>query len=161
MSFAADSSRILIIYEAVTLHWWVKLRRARSWIMVQSLIIGLLGILESIKRLPERHTVFGFLISLLHLFLIKFNSVTCVDNWPLHSDVFWRKIRIGSKLKRGFVKSIISLLCLLSPWIPWLVSCLEFLLNNCRTISSLRSVSIDVNITHCRCVCSYNLKIKI
>lgn len=148
MIFPAYSTWILVVDKAVTLHRWVNFGGTRSWIQIKSLLIGLLWIFKSVVSFPQRHTGFCLLVSLLHLFLIQFDSIASVHDWPIHSNVLRRKIWIGSVLQRSLVECVLTHFGLLSTAVPSFIWILEFLLDDWRAVSTLWSVSIDVNIAH-------------
>ena len=126
------------------------MERRGSWsrVLLDSLVVADLGILKGVVSLPQGHAFLRFLVPLFHLLLVEFDGVTSVNNGPLHSHVFGRKIRVGSELKGSLVKSIVALLGLLTTTVPCLICRLELLLNDWRAVSALRSVTVDVNVAH-------------
>ena len=148
MIFSAYSTWVLVVNKAVTLHWWMNFRRTRSWVQIKSFFIRLLWIFKSVVCFPKRHTGLSLLVSLLHLLLVQFDSIASIDNGPIHSYMLWGKIRVCSELQRSLVESILTLFGLLTTAVPSLCCILEFLLDNRRAVSTLWSVSIDVNIAH-------------
>ena len=148
MVFPAYTARVLVIDKAVTLHG--RMERWGSWsrVLLDSLVVADLRILKGVVSLPQRHAFLRLLVPLFHLLLVEFDGVTSVNNRPLHSHVFGRKIRVGSEPKGSLVKGVIPLLGLLTTTVPCLICRLELLLNDWRTVSALRSVSVDVNVAH-------------
>ena len=67
---SANASRVDVIAKAVTLHWGVDFGRAGTWIKVGSFFVCLLWVLESVISFVKRHTVFYFVVSLLHLLCV-------------------------------------------------------------------------------------------
>jgi hypothetical protein len=45
---SANAARVDVVAEAVTLHRWVDLRRAWTWIKIRSFFVGLLWVLEGV-----------------------------------------------------------------------------------------------------------------
>ena len=92
--FSADATWISVVDETVTL-----LRRmgemvrfcsmnvARTWILIESLVVGLIRTFISIVSFPERETSLSFSIFLLHLIRAEFDVITCVNDRPLHTNV--------------------------------------------------------------------------
>mgnify|MGYP006092757957 FL=1 len=60
---------------------------ARTWILIESLVVGLIGTFISIVSFPERETSLSFSIFLLHLVRAEFDVITCVNDRPLHANV--------------------------------------------------------------------------
>ena len=85
---SANTSRIDIITKAVTLHRGVQLRRSWPRIEVHSLLICLLGVLECVVGLVERHTVLELFVPLLHLIGVELDGVTSIHNGPIHAHMF-------------------------------------------------------------------------
>ena len=124
---------------------------ARTWILIESLVVGLIGTFISIVSFPERETSLSFSIFLLHLVRAEFDVITCVNDRPLHANVVIMQIRVGTIFKTLFMERFILIDTLLSSFgstVPCFVGCHKLLLDDWSCVCSLRAVSINENVTH-------------
>ena len=124
---------------------------ARTWILVESLVVGLIRTFIGIVSFPERETGFSFSIFLLHLISAEFDVITCVNDRPLHANVIFMEIWVSTILKTFLVERLIfvdTLLSSVGSTVPCFVGSHKLLLDDWSSVSSLRAVSIDEDVTH-------------
>ena len=118
---SADAAWVCILRESISLHGWMNHRWTWPWILLNSLIVALVGILVNIVSFVERDTIFSLFVTLLHLFLIWFNDITRVNDWPAHAHMRWLEIRVGS-VSQTLLEEVICLsFGLVCTFIPILV----------------------------------------
>ena len=124
---------------------------ARTWILIESLVISLIRTFISIVSFPERERLLSFPIFLLHLIRAEFDVITCVNDRPLHTNVVIMEIWVGTIFETGFMEGrlfVDSLFSSFGSTVPCFVGCHKLLLDDWSCVCSLRAVSINENVTH-------------